>query len=190
MPTFQPSQFSCAQQNPLTDFIPQSVLWIPGVTDFSKTIVGRAVTSVTGSGAEPSAAPATETLRIEVFDDQGAKFSVRSNGRIEVLSGYPNVGTIFAPGDSGYNTLVRNLATLVPGNREKIEKVLGKEKVDAAISAAQSYFASVPVAQPGEGALPSKKEDVSLTQKPWFWPTVVITTSGVAALAIVFWPRR
>jgi hypothetical protein len=180
---FQPSAVS-AKNNPFYDYIP----------------IVAAVQYATGSGPYAPAAPTVPSTTspgtvdpksyVEVLDDQGTKFSVRSNGHIEALSG-PVKGTVFKPSDSAYSKVLSNLATRVPANRVQLEAVLGTAKVAAAISGSSSMMpvfssaGAVPVATLEEAGV-----KVPIWKKPWFAPAMIVGVSAIVAGAIVFWPKK
>lgn len=77
--------------------------------------------------AMPGAAP-----YVDVSDGIGM-FRVRDNKRIEVLSGYPNVGKIFKPSDPTYDQVVKNLSAHAD-NSGKIAAVLGTGEFSRAMT--------------------------------------------------------
>ena len=120
------------------------------------------------------------TSTSEVVSDGGGSFAVYSDGAVEVLSGYPNVGQVFKPGDAVYDQVIKNLSA-APGNAAKIQSTIGITQYDVSISA--------PPVQSTSGGT-ATMEDVATQQvvvpfykQPWFLPA----TLGVATLgAVVF----
>ncbi len=51
------------------------------------------------------------TSTSEVVSDGGGTFAVWNDGSVEVLSGYPNVGQVFKPGDALYDQVIKNLSS-------------------------------------------------------------------------------
>lgn len=106
-------------------------------------------------------------LDYATLSDGVGTFSVRSDGRIEVLSGYPTVGTIYKPGSATYDQVVKNLARARPGNKETIAKVIGAHLFVQAMSTPDLPAAT------GGGAAPMEELAVPFYRKTWFVPAVL-----------------
>ena len=116
----------------------------------------------------------------DVSDGTGT-FRIRSNGRIEVLSGYSNVGTIYAPGTAVYDQMLKNLNT--GANTLKIQAVLGTAALNESLSA--------PTLISSSGAAPASMEEAMATpipfyQQPWFLPTAIGLVTAAVIGGIVY----
>jgi hypothetical protein len=122
-----------------------------------------------------SFADALQIHSADISDGQGT-FRVRSNGVIEVLSGYSNVGQVYLPGSAVYDQMVKNLAS--GANLVSLNAVLGSTAVAKSLSSSPLVSAS--------GGGEATMEETLVTpipfyQQSWFWPSVI----GLAAFATV-----
>ena len=119
---------------------------------------------------------------VEAVDPLGGKFAV-SETTITYIGGgpshYPAPGTTWTKAKDGttFDTMIGNLATSAGGKyRSAIEDVLGKSATSSYIETAKAASGSLAYsADAGEktadkGALSGTR----ITDKPWFWPTVII----------------
>ena len=120
-----------------------------------------------------------------LLSDGKGNFLVRQNGRIEVKSGYPNVGKIYAPSDAAYPSIIRALGGHSQDNARKIQQVIGVEAFARAM-------AKPPV--PSSSGRPATMDDVAkgdlsipLYRQPWFLP---VSAAGGAIVVAIFLLRR
>lgn len=116
---------------------------------------------------------AASTDWVEIKDVPGDSFRVYSDGTVE----HVRTGTTWAPtaNVTTYNQVIANLAD-VPGNKEKMESVLGSGTVTTAVMSAAPYAAP---AGPVDDAMPVGS--VPLTQQWWFLPAALGGASLVLA---------
>ena len=119
---------------------------------------------------------------VEAVDPLGGRFAVGQSD-IKYLGGgpanYPAPGTTWTKAKDGttFDTMIGNLATSAGGKyRSAIEGVVGKSATSSYIETAKATSGSLAYsADTGEktkdkGALSGTR----ITDKPWFWPTVII----------------
>jgi len=119
-----------------------------------------------------------------VVSDGSGNFAVRSDGEIEVLSGYPNVGQIFKPGNPVYDQVVKNLSA-IRGNAAKIQAAIGITQYDISISAPPVQSTSGGTATMEDVA--TKQVVVPFYKQPWFLPaTLGVVTLGAVAFILTY----
>jgi hypothetical protein len=129
----------------------------------------------TGLVVDPAHASAYATEQIILSDGRG-EFALARDGTVKVLSGYPNVGTIFPAGTALNATVLANLAA-VGSNRNRIKDFTGI--VPAAVASA------VPTA---EVIVQQEAAVAPMTSRVWFWP--VVGAVSVVAGGIAIWQVR
>ena len=119
-----------------------------------------------------------DSLQIHSADisDGTGFFRIRSNGRIEVLSGYSNEGQVYLPGSAVYDQMVKNLAS--GANLVSLNAVLGTAAVAKSLSSPPLVSASGGGEATMEEALVTP---IPFYQHPLFWP-VLITLGTVATV--------
>lgn len=124
------------------------------------------------------------TNYVDVKDVPGDVFRVYSDGVIEWLK----TGKTWAPtlNIGTYNQIIANLAD-VPGNEAKMASVLGETKVATAITEAPGYTPSLPSTGGQPGAADIK---VPLTQRIWFWPTVLVGATALIGGGVYYFKFR
>lgn len=123
-----------------------------------------------------------QVASIEVKDVPGGVFQVKADGTITLMSGsYRNIGQIWKPGSSSYNTLLANLSD-VRGNRPRIEALLGTKKVEDAV-AARGY---TPPAAPGYTEEPKGALEGVDPAASWVLPVAVASVATLAGGLIIF----
>lgn len=134
---------------------------------------------------------------VEAVDPLGGRFAVGQSD-IKYLGGgpanYPAPGTTWTKAKDGttFDTMIGNLATSAGGKyRSAIEGVVGKSatssyvEVAKATSGSLAYSADAGEKTADKGALSGTR----LTDKPWFWPTVIIGSTvlvgGIVTAVVV-----
>ena len=123
------------------------------------------------------------TSTSEVVSDGGGTFAVWNDGTVEVLSGYPNVGQVFKPGDALYDQVIKNLSSA--GNAAKIKSVIGSTQYEESISAAPVQSTSGGTATMEDVA--TQQVVVPFYKQPWFLPvTLGVVTLGIATFILTY----
>ena len=134
---------------------------------------------------------------VEAVDPLGGRFAVGQSD-IKYLGGgpanYPAPGTTWTKAKDGttFDTMIGNLATSAGGKyRSAIEGVVGKSATSSYIETAKATSGSLAYsADTGEktkdkGALSGTR----ITDKPWFWPTAIISSAvlvgGIITVIVV-----
>lgn len=120
-----------------------------------------------------------------ILSDGRGEFAVSPDSTVTVLSGYPNVGTVFIPNTAQHAQVLANLAA-VADNAARIKAFTGVSPA-AASSSVTVYQAggsqTVPATMVGEVAAP-------LWKRPWFLALTGTVVVGVIAGGIVYSARR
>lgn len=121
---------------------------------------------------------------VEVKDSQETPFRVKRTGVIEVLAG-PNIGKVFPVSSPAGKTMLANLAA-VGENATLMATVIDAMIIMDAVEVSKSQPPAVAAQAQEIVAVPV----VPLTQRAWFWPSIVgVTAVGIGAV-IVFWPKE
>lgn len=124
-----------------------------------------------GSGATSS--------YVDVYDVQGTgPFRVFSDGTVKL-------GTrSWPPSDSKHDEVVANLSD-VPGNRDKMARVMGSDSIDYAV-AHRPAPSLLPAVLTGSSYIPAAGGSTPLTGRAWFWPVVILTSASAVGGAVYY----
>jgi hypothetical protein len=120
-----------------------------------------------------------------IVSDGKGQFLVRSNGRIEVKSGYSNIGKIYTPGDPAHSQMVKALSA-VGGNRAKMQAVLDPAVFNKALNAPVVLTPSGTTATAADVA--EGQVVIPFYKRSWFIPAAV-GTSALAAIGLIIFKR-
>ena len=140
--------------------------------------------SAYGSAA---ASPPPALFNVLVKDRPGDMFLVFSDNRILVASGVAKDKVYDARSPIGM-LMIANLVD-VPGNREKIEKVLSPERVRLALEhrASQPPIPSAPAS--AAQAAEAQAAAAPVERPVWLVPAAILGFAAAIGAAVVFWPR-
>jgi len=121
---------------------------------------------------------------VDVGDGGPGKWRVYSDGTAKLLSGYSNAGQVYPPGSQ----VLSNLIASPPGNKEKIEEILGVEATESQVATIAPHWPS----GGGVSSVGTQIADEGLTSQPWFWPVVILGSTTLLAggvLAYFYWTK-
>jgi hypothetical protein len=128
--------------------------------------------------------PASSQQHYAEVTDGAARFSIRSNGYIEVLSDeYGNKGTVYKPGNATYDQMIKNLSAFSSAQKATIAKVIGSDKFVAALS-------SPPVVTSGGRQATAGELSPPIYHRPWFMPVVGVSAVVLGITLVVTQPWK